>query len=92
LIGRRDGYPGDHVLLSTLAEIPGCSYEVRGFVFANRALGSMGRDHTLKMVQSLIEQAHQLGGDAIVDITTVIGGELGHCVMTGTAVRLLGPG
>jgi uncharacterized protein YbjQ (UPF0145 family) len=63
-----------------------------GFVFADRALGSLGRDHTQKMVQSLIEQAQRLGGDAIVDIATVIGGESGICVMTGTAVRLQQPG
>jgi uncharacterized protein YbjQ (UPF0145 family) len=41
------------------------------------------------MMDTLIEQARAVGADGIVDLRTVIGGELAHCVMTGTAVRLL---
>jgi uncharacterized protein YbjQ (UPF0145 family) len=41
------------------------------------------------MVQSIVEQATRFGADAVVDLTTVIGGPAGHCVMTGTAVKLL---
>jgi hypothetical protein len=34
------------------------------------------------MVQSHVEQAQRLGGDAIVDTATAIGGDNGICVMT----------
>jgi uncharacterized protein YbjQ (UPF0145 family) len=77
------------MLVTTLPEVPGQAIEVRGFVFAQATLGSIGGGNTKKMVQSLIEQANSLGGDGIVDVSTSIGGEIGHCVMTGTAVRLL---
>jgi hypothetical protein len=79
------------MLVTTLPEVPGLTFEVRGFVFAQATLGAIGGGNTRKMVQSLVEQANSLGGDGIVDVTTSIGGETGHCVMTGTAVRLRGP-
>jgi hypothetical protein len=74
------------MLLSTLPELPGRTFEVRGLVVAHASLG--GKGAIQKMVQSLIEQAGQFGADGIVDLKTVIGGEYGHCVMTATAVRL----
>lgn len=77
------------MLLSTLPQLPGWTYEVRGFVFAQATLGALGGGNTQKMVKSLVEQAAAAGADAIVDLRTVIGGENAHCVMTGTAVRLL---
>jgi len=77
------------MLVTTLPEVPGQTFEVRGLVFAQATLGSIGGGNTKKMVQSMIEQAGSLGGDGIVDVSTCIGGENGHCVMTGTAVRLL---
>jgi uncharacterized protein YbjQ (UPF0145 family) len=76
------------MLLSTLSEIPGRTFEVLGFVFAQATFGSIGGGNTKKMVQSLIEQAQGFGADGIVHLTTVVGGDSGHCVMTGTAVRL----
>ncbi len=76
------------MLITTLPEVRGHSFEVRGLVFAQATLGSIGGGNTNKMVQSLIEQATGLGGDGVVDVKTIIGGETGHCVMTGTAVRL----
>ena len=52
-------------------------------------LTSLGRGPVKDtLVQQIIQQAQQLGGDAVVDIKTEIGGEYGHCVMTGTAVKL----
>jgi uncharacterized protein YbjQ (UPF0145 family) len=78
------------VLLSTLPDLPGRPFDVRGLVFASASLGSIGGGNVQKMVQTLVDQAGRLGADAIVDITTHMGGE-GHCVMTGTAVRLLAP-
>lgn len=79
------------MLLSTLPELPGQKFEVRGFVYAQATLGAMGGGNTKKLVQSLIEQAGGLGANGVVDLKTTIGGESGHCVMTGTAVRLLQP-
>jgi hypothetical protein len=75
------------MLLTTLPEIPGRGFEIRGFVFAQAFFGGIGGGNTEKMVRSLVDQAGRLGADGIVHITTVMGGD-GHCVMTGTAVRL----
>ncbi|WP_248963969.1 hypothetical protein [Sphaerisporangium perillae] len=77
------------MLISTLPDLPGRAFEVRGFVYAQAALGALGGGNTQKMVQQLIEQAGRFGADAIVDVKTVIGGDSGHCLMTGTAVKLL---
>jgi uncharacterized protein YbjQ (UPF0145 family) len=79
------------MLLSTLPDLPGRPFDVRGFVFAQAVLGAIGGGNTQKMVKAMIEQAAAFGADAIVDLRTVIGGDSGHCVMTGTAVRLLPP-
>jgi uncharacterized protein YbjQ (UPF0145 family) len=49
----------------------------------------MGGGNTQKLVQQLIEQATRFGADGIVDLKTVLGGEAAHCVMTGTAVKIL---
>jgi hypothetical protein len=77
------------VLLSSLPELPGRPFDVRGFVFAQAALGALGGGNTGKMVLSLIEQAQRFDADAIVDLRTVLGGDSAYCVMTGTAVRLM---
>jgi hypothetical protein len=77
------------VLISTLPDLSGRSYEVRGFVFAHAILGAIGGGNTQKMVQQLIDQAARFGADGIIDVKTVIGGETAHCVMTGTAVKVL---
>jgi hypothetical protein len=79
------------MLLSTLPELPGRPFDVRGLVFANATLGSIGGGNLQKMVQSIVEQANRLGADAVVDLTTQVGGGNGYCVMTGTAVKLLQP-
>jgi len=76
------------VLLSTLPDLPGQDFAVQGFVYAQATLGAIGGGNTRKMVQSLTEQAAALGADGIVDLKTAIGGETGHCLMTGTAVRI----
>ncbi len=80
------------MLLSTLAEVPGLTYEVRGLVFAQATLNAIGGGNTQKMVASLVEQAQRLGANGIIDIRTVMGGESANCVMTGTAVLLKQPG
>jgi hypothetical protein len=80
------------MLVSTLAEVPGVTYEVRGLVFAQAVLGGLGGGNTQKMVASLIEQAQRFGANGIIDVKTVLGGDSAHCVMTGTAVLLHQPG
>jgi hypothetical protein len=91
--GRGAAIPRHHVemLISTLPEVPGLVYEVRGFVVAHASFGSIGGGNPQKMIQSLIEQATSLGANGIVDVRTVLGGDTGHCVMTGTAVALMQP-
>jgi hypothetical protein len=79
---------GDLMLISTLAEVPGLTYEVRGLVFAQAALNAIGGGNTQKMVASLVEQAQRMGANGIVDVKTVLGGDSAYCVMTGTAVVL----
>ena len=86
------------MLLSTLPELPGRHFEVRGFVYASSILagfgilggGSSGGGGAGMngMVQAMIQQAAGFGADGIVDIKTVIGGEHAYVVMTGTAVKL----
>ena len=77
------------MLLSTLPEPPGMTFEVRGVVIGQGAFGSMGGGKVNKMVESMIEQANGLGADGIVDFRTVLGGDAGFCVMTGTAIKIL---
>jgi S1-C subfamily serine protease len=74
------------MLMTTLAEVPGVVFEVKGLVFADARLHASGGGNLPKMVKSLTEQAQQLGANGIVDIKTAVGGDYGYCVMTGTAV------
>jgi hypothetical protein len=76
------------VLISTLPDLPGRSFDVLGFVVAQGAFAAIGGGSVQKMVQQLIEQAQRFGADGILDVKTVIGGDSAHCVMTGTAVKL----
>jgi len=76
------------VLISTLPNLPGHSYQVLGFVVAHATLGALGGGNPQKMIQQLIEQAQRFGADAIIDVKTVLGGDAAHCLMTGTAVKL----
>ena len=79
------------MLLSTLPDLPGRPYDVRGLVYASVNLAGLGGGSVHTMVQSIVEQAARFGADAVVDIKTIIGGQYSHCVMTGTAVKLLDP-
>lgn len=74
------------MVISTLPDFGGRPYEVRGFVVAQATLGAIGGGNTQKMVKHLVDQATQLGANAILDVKTVLGGDSAHCVMTGTAV------
>ncbi len=76
------------MVISTLPHLGDRAFDALGLVYAQGTLGALGGGNTQKMVQSLFAQAQQFGADAIIDVTTVIGGDTGHCVMTGTAVKL----
>jgi hypothetical protein len=75
------------MLISTLPELPGMTFEVRGLVIAQDVLLAVGGPQVHRMVKSLIEQAESFGADGIVDVRTVVGHTA--CVLTGTAVKLL---
>jgi len=76
------------MLLSTLPTLPGRNFEVVGLVFATAHLGSLGGGNVQQMVQTIMQQATQLGGNGIIDIKVVGAGDSGHFVMTGTAIRV----
>ena len=75
--------------MSTLPDLAGRSFEVRGLVIARATLGGIGGGNIQTMVQQLVEQASRFGADGIVDLKTVMSGDAGYCVMTGTAVKVL---
>jgi hypothetical protein len=74
------------VLLSTLPNIPDRTFQIRGFVLAEGFHG-IGGGKAPGMIQSIIQQATQLGANAIVDITVVRTGENAWAI-TGTAVSV----
>lgn len=79
------------MLISTLPDLGGRPFEVRGMVFAQAFLGAIGGGNLQKMVQTLIEQAGQFGADGIVNVQTALstGDTAAYCVITGTAVKLI---
>jgi hypothetical protein len=77
------------MLMSTLPELPGRTFEVRGLVSAEGVLMAVGGDKIKKLMQALAVQAEECGADGIVDVRTVLSGGSPHCVVTGTAVKLL---
>ncbi|GHJ49175.1 hypothetical protein Cs7R123_65170 [Catellatospora sp. TT07R-123] len=78
------------MLISTLPDLGGRAFEVRGLVFADGALSSLGGTSVHQLVQQLVYQATHFEADGIVDVKTLLStGQHTHCVMTGTAVKLL---
>lgn len=76
------------MLMSTLPELPGMTFEIKGLVCAEGVLMAVGGDRVSKLMQSLADQAEAFGADGVVDIRTVVSGGSPHCVVTGTAVKL----
>ena len=76
------------MLLSTLPELPGKTFDVRGLVCAEGVLMAVRGDRIQKLMQDLAEQAERLGADGVVDVRTVVSGGSSHCVVTGTAVKI----
>jgi uncharacterized protein YbjQ (UPF0145 family) len=79
------------MMITTLPDLPGQQFTVKGFVYAHDSLGGR-RNNMQQMVQSLIQQGEVLGANGIVDLTTIMssGGGFTYCVMTGTAVLITG--
>jgi hypothetical protein len=80
------------MMISTLPDLPGQQFTVRGFVYASGNPSAVrGRGGMQEMVQSLVQQAGALGANGIVDLTTIISGDhFTYCIMTGTAVLITG--
>lgn len=77
------------MILSTLPDIPGRTYDVIGVVFGKASPFSIGGGNSLeKMFQSMFQQASGMGADAIVDIKMTGAGEYLSVVAIGTAVKL----
>jgi hypothetical protein len=76
------------VLITTLPDLGGRAFEIRGLVYAHATLNALGGGNPQKMVQQLIDQASRFEADGIIDVKTVIGGDSATAIMTGTAVKL----
>ena len=85
------------MLLSTLPDLPGRTYDVVGVVFdcgdSSASVGNQIRPPFLeKMFNSIVRQASDMGADAIVDIkmTAPSGTDRSsaYIVVIGTAVKL----
>jgi len=85
------------MLLSTLPDLPGRTYDVIGVVFGRASVYTTlkvdKKDPTLEnlesMFQNMIQQASRMGADAIIDIKMpAVGGQMPIVVAIGTAVKL----
>ena len=77
------------MILSSLPDLPGRTFDVRGFVHSMQMFAPSLFQSTTNlngMLQTMIGQAQQMSADAIVDIRTRYAD--GVCIITGTAVRL----
>jgi uncharacterized protein YbjQ (UPF0145 family) len=77
------------MLLSTLPELPGQTFEVRGLVSAQGVLRAIGGDKVDALMRELTVQAEALGANGIVDVRAVVAGDTPHCIVLGTAVHIL---
>jgi uncharacterized protein YbjQ (UPF0145 family) len=83
------------MLLSTLPDIPGRTYDVIGVVFGRadigigKYLGGKKATDLEDMFQDMVQQASRMGADAIIDIKMpAVGGEHPVVAAIGTAVKL----
>jgi hypothetical protein len=82
------------MILSTLPDLPGRTYDVIGVVFGSTQLWTPSplggkRGHLEDIFNSMIQQASRMGADAIVDIKMPApGGDYAIAVAIGTAVKL----
>ena len=77
------------MLTSTLSDLPGRIYDIRGVVCSSAALGAIGGGNIEKMFKNLEQQASSMSADAIIDIKiTAPGGTSAIVVISGTAIKL----
>lgn len=79
------------MIMSTLPDLRGIMYEVKGVVFNSVILAVAGSDSLEMAFKAIERQAENLDADAIIDIkVTVLEGERGRgiAIVTGTAVRI----
>lgn len=74
------------MLLSTLPDLQGRTYAVRGVVFDCGEKTLIRRKVLENLFNSIIQQASDMGADAIVDIRVTKEGSV--FMITGTAVKL----
>ncbi|GIG60159.1 hypothetical protein Lfu02_45310 [Longispora fulva] len=72
------------MLVSSLPDVPGHTFEIRGLVFADCFPGSIGGGNLPTMIQTIIEQANGFRANAIIDVKLTTSERI-LCVM-GTAV------
>lgn len=80
------------MILSTLPDLPGGKFHVRGIVYCEGVLDGvlLGSTSIDEMLQYIAKQASHLGADAIVDIKVIApGGTQKTYVVIGTAVKLI---
>jgi hypothetical protein len=79
------------MLLSTLPDIPGRTYDIIAVVFSQTTVGPSSSGSLGNMFNDIIMQASGMGADAIVDIKMIAPGTAGYIgivVVIGTAVKL----
>jgi hypothetical protein len=80
------------MLLSTLPDLSGRTYDVIGVVFGTSNMWAAKDSESVQrlgtMFNTITQQASSMGADAIVDIKMVAVGEGARVVVTGTAVKL----
>ncbi len=79
------------MIMSTLPDLRGIRYEVKGVVYNSVILAVAGNDSFEGAFNAIERQAESLDADAVIDIkVTVLEGERGRgiAVVIGTAVRI----
>ena len=76
------------MIVTTNENIPGINYEIVSFVCANRTFSTFAKTEIYKVKDKLIEEAEQIGADAIVSVR-VFSTQNGGTAMYGTAVKFI---
>lgn len=76
------------MIVTTNENIPGRNYEIISFVCANRTFSVFAKTEINKVKDKLIEEAKQIGADAIVSVR-VFSTPIGGTAMYGTAVKFI---
>lgn len=76
------------MIVTTNENIPGRNYEIISFVCANRTFSVFAKTEINKVKDKLIEEAKQIGADAIVSVR-VFSTPTGGTAIYGTAVKFI---